>query len=171
MLDRRHPDHRPFRKVIPPQFGWDAQKAAAPWSSVEGPQMCFSTRVCGVLHHTIDRRGLHTTVEKVAAVKLDPTPKNRHELRSFLGLLHYYVKFIPNLATLLHPLNELLQTGNRVGLQIVSRHLIAAKERLSQAPILAYYDPSMPLWMASDTSAYDLGAVFCMCTQMKQRGQ
>ena len=36
-------------------------------------------------------------------------PTNIQELRSFLGLLNYYGKFIPNLATLIHPLNELLQ--------------------------------------------------------------
>ena len=62
------------------------------------------------LGHTIDKRGLHTTAEKVAAVKLASTPKNQRELHSFLGLVHYYGKFIPNLATLLHPLNELLKT-------------------------------------------------------------
>ena len=54
------------------------------------------------LGHTFDKRGLHTTAEKVAAVKLAPAPKNQRELRSFLGLVHYYDKFIPNL---LHPLN------------------------------------------------------------------
>ena len=45
------------------------------------------------------KRGLHTTAEKVAAVKLAPTPKNQRELRSFLGLVNYYGKFVPNLAS------------------------------------------------------------------------
>ena len=38
-------------------------------------------------------------------MQLVPTPKDQ---RSFLGLLHYYGKFMPDLAYL-HPLNALLQ--------------------------------------------------------------
>ncbi len=58
--------------------------------------------------HTVDQGGLHTTTQKVEAVKLAPTPKNQQKVRSFLELVHYYGNFIPNLSTLLHPLNELL---------------------------------------------------------------
>ena len=47
----------------------------------------------------------------VDAVRLAPAPKNQRELRSFLGLLHYYGKFVPNLATMIHPLNSLLKTN------------------------------------------------------------
>ena len=38
-----------------------------------------------------------------------PTPQNVQELRSFLGLINYYGKFIPNAATVLAPLNVLLR--------------------------------------------------------------
>ena len=55
------------------------------------------------LGHKITGEGLHTTTKKVDAVRLAPAPKNQSELRSFLGLLHYYGKFVPNLATLIHP--------------------------------------------------------------------
>ena len=52
---------------------------------------------------------------KVAAIANAPAPTNLQELRSFLGLLNYYGKFIPNLAaTILHPLNALLQV-NAIG--------------------------------------------------------
>ena len=82
-------------------------------------------------------------------------------LHSFLGLVHYYGKFIPNLATLLHPLNELLKTGNRWNWTPVCDHaFIAGKGSLSQAPIFAHCNPSVPRRMASDASAYSLGAVF-----------
>ena len=40
------------------------------------------------LGHQIDAQGLHTTA---------PIPKNVQELRSFLGLLNYYGRFIANL--------------------------------------------------------------------------
>ena len=60
------------------------------------------------LGHRIDATGLHTTTSKVEAVRLAPQPRNVQELRSFLG---YYGKFLPSLATLLHPLNTLLKAS------------------------------------------------------------
>ncbi len=50
-----------------------------------------------------------STDDKVKAITEAPTPKNLIELRSFLGLLNYYGRFISNLSTLIHPLNELLK--------------------------------------------------------------
>ena len=47
--------------------------------------------------------------EKTEAIVRAPAPKNVQELRSFLGLLNYYSKFIPDLATVLNPLNKLLK--------------------------------------------------------------
>jgi hypothetical protein len=61
------------------------------------------------LGHRIDAEGLHTTQGKLEAIINAPAPTNISELRSFLGLLNYYGKFVPNLSTLLHPLNQLLQ--------------------------------------------------------------
>ena len=54
------------------------------------------------LGHCIDSQGIHTTKKKLNAIIDAPTPRNVQQLRSFLGLLNYYAKFIPNLASLLH---------------------------------------------------------------------
>ena len=61
------------------------------------------------LGHHISKTGIHTTQEKTKVILDAPEPKNIQELRSFLGLLDYYAKFIPNLASLLYPLNQLLK--------------------------------------------------------------
>ena len=61
------------------------------------------------LGHKIDAEGLHVLPDKVEAIASAPKPQNIQELRSFLGLLNYYGKFIPNLSTTVHPLNCLLQ--------------------------------------------------------------
>ncbi|XP_040185819.1 uncharacterized protein K02A2.6-like [Rana temporaria] len=58
--------------------------------------------------HTVDRHGLHTTEEKVKALTHAPTPRNVTQLRSYLGLLNYYHRFLPNLAHQLYPLHRLL---------------------------------------------------------------
>ena len=61
------------------------------------------------LGHQIDSQGLHAMTDKLEAIQGTPEPENIQQLRSFLGLLNYYRMFIPNLASLLHPLNELLK--------------------------------------------------------------
>ena len=68
------------------------------------------------LGHRIDAEGIHATDDKIQAIVNAPVPKNVTELRSFLGLLNYYGRFIPNLASLLHSLNELLCPGYIVDL-------------------------------------------------------
>ena len=60
------------------------------------------------LVHKIDAEGLHPLPDKLQAVKAAPTPRNITELKSYLGLLTYYGKFLPNLSTKLQPLYQLL---------------------------------------------------------------
>ena len=50
------------------------------------------------LGYIIDKTGRHPTQEKVAAIREAPPPQNITELRSFLGMLTYYSKFLPNMS-------------------------------------------------------------------------
>lgn len=59
------------------------------------------------LGHQIDAEGLHPLPYKVAAVPEAPLPQDVAELKSYLGLLFYYNKFLPNLSTVVIPLNKL----------------------------------------------------------------
>jgi len=61
------------------------------------------------LGHKISAKGLQPTSEKVKAIHEAPAPKDVSQLKSFLGLLNYYCKFLPNLSTTLAPLYKLLQ--------------------------------------------------------------
>ena len=56
----------------------------------------------------VDRDGIHPSPRKVQAIQEVPVPENPTELKSFLGLVNYYRRFIPDMATLAHPLNYLL---------------------------------------------------------------
>ncbi len=51
------------------------------------------------LGHRIDQFGLHPIAEKVTAIQQAPEPRNVSELKAYLGLLTYYSKFLPNMAT------------------------------------------------------------------------
>ena len=60
------------------------------------------------LGHSISSEGLQPTREKIRAITDAPTPTTLAQLRSFLGLVNYYSKFLPQLATTLAPLYSLL---------------------------------------------------------------
>ena len=64
------------------------------------------------LGHIISREGLHTKETKVRAIVEAPEPTNVGELSSFLGMVNYYGKFLPDLASTLAPLYSLLQKSS-----------------------------------------------------------
>jgi len=52
------------------------------------------------LGHVIDQHGLHLTKEKVKAIREAPEPQNVCELRSFLGIINYYVKPVNKVSSI-----------------------------------------------------------------------
>ena len=108
----------------------------------------------------IDKHGLHASPEKVRAVLEAPKPRNIKELRAFLGMMNYYRKFIPNLATMLKPLTNLLQKNCRwLWRAAQARALKEAKQVLTSMPVLTHYNQASPVRLATDASAYGVGAV------------
>ena len=105
------------------------------------------------LGHVIDKDGLHPTQEKVCAIKEVPTPRNVEELRSFLGLVNYYSKFLPNLASKLSPLYVLLSKKQKWEWSTAQEKAFqTAKEALQADSLLIHYNPSKPLVLACDAS-------------------
>ena len=82
------------------------------------------------------------------------------ELCSFLGMLTYYSKFLPNLSAQLYPLYTLL--GNNVAWfwdVPQEEAFVQAKEALQSDSLLVHFDPNKPLVLACDASQYGIGAV------------
>ena len=112
------------------------------------------------LGHQISSDGIQPLPSKVAAIVKAPAPENLQQLRSFLGFINYYGKFIPNLATILQPLNSLLQAGKKWSWSgECARAFQEAKSQITSAQVLTHYDPALPIKLASDASAYGVGAV------------
>ena len=112
------------------------------------------------LGHVIDSVGLHPTQAKVKAIREAPTPKNVAELRSFLGLINYYGKFLPNLSATLAPLYKLLkQNTHWCWEQPQIAAFQEAKDALQSSTLLVHYDSTKPITLACDASPYGIGAV------------
>ena len=65
------------------------------------------------LGHKITADGLCPLADKGRAIKEAPSPKNVAELRSFLGMVNYYGKFMPDVSKVLSPLYKLLHIDTR----------------------------------------------------------
>ena len=103
----------------------------------------------------IDAQGLHATEEKLQAIVEARAPRDVSELQSFLGLLNYYRRYIPNLAATLYPLNQLLcKNVAWKWTAECNRAFQAAKSQLASSHVVVHYNP-----VAGDASAYGIGAV------------
>ena len=112
------------------------------------------------LGHVISAEGLKTSDSKVKAVSNAPVPTNVRELRSFLGLVNYYGKFLPDLATTLSPLYILLQRNKRWSWQKPQEEAFRhVKELLKSNRVLTHFNDSLPLVLSCDASPYGVGAV------------
>ena len=112
------------------------------------------------LGHQKDSSGVHTTTKRVEAILKALRPRDVQQLRSFLGLLHYYGKFMSNLSSLLHPLNQLLKSHSPwKWTQQCDKAFQQAKDKLVKAPVLTHYDPTKKLKLATNASAYGIGTV------------
>ena len=65
------------------------------------------------LGHIIDSKGIRPTDNKIEAITNAPAPVNIQQLRSYLGSLNYYHRFLPNLSSLLSPLHQPLRNDSR----------------------------------------------------------
>ncbi|XP_059220915.1 uncharacterized protein K02A2.6-like isoform X3 [Stomoxys calcitrans] len=89
-----------------------------------------------------------------------PRPKNVDEVRRFLGMVTYYSRFIPNMATITHPLRSLLEKGNKfVWSKQSEEAFIKLKQEILHERVLVPYDQSLPLILICDASPTGVAAV------------
>jgi len=77
-----------------------------------------------------------------------------------LGILNYYHRFLPDAATILEPLHQLLRKGSTWQWQKEQQEAFAkSKELLQSVELLVHFDPAKELVLATDASNYGEGAV------------
>lgn len=109
------------------------------------------------LAYVINKHGIHPLLEKIWAIKDVPHPQSVTELKSFLGLLTYYNRFMPNLPTVLFPLYRLLCRDVQWRWTKEEKKAFAkSKDLLTSDSVLVHFDPSV---LSCDASSYGIGAV------------
>ncbi|MCG8525033.1 MAG: hypothetical protein MI748_01545, partial [Opitutales bacterium] len=112
------------------------------------------------LGHTISGEGVKTDARKVKAILEMRSPGNVSELRTFLGLINYYRRFIPNLTTLAGPLYKLLKKNTTwKWSEEEELALNKLKEQVTVTPVLRLPDAEKAYTIMSDASDTGVGGV------------
>ena len=125
------------------------------------PEKCqFRMSELEFVGHTVSGRGISPTEARVKAVAEAEEPKNASEVRSFLGLVNFSAKFIPNLATKAEPLRRLTRKGTEFIWGTEQAEAFAQlKEDLAKSENLAGFDKDASTQVVTDASPVGLGAV------------
>jgi transposase InsO family protein len=124
-------------------------------------QKCqFALTEVEYLGFRISSKGIHPTVPKVQAIHSAKAPTCVSELRSFVGLVNYYSRFLPNLAHHMSPLYGLLKKD--VSWKWTEQEQGAfdkIKGLISHEATLCHYDQNSELVLSCDASSVGIGAV------------
>ena len=135
------------------------------------PSKCnFFKREISYLGHIVSEAGIATDPAKIEKVANWPVPESVNDVRSFLGFVGYYRKYIKGFSQIAKPLTDLLR-----GLESTSKKkskLLKVKWQQQEqqafdklktacvtAPVLGYADFSKPFILHTDSSLDGLGAV------------
>ena len=109
--------------------------------------------------HRIDKYGIHPTSDKVEAICNKPMPINVSQLRSLLGQINYYARFIPGLQGKCAPLHCLLQKGVKWEWTTNDSQIVSElNSKLSSNDTLVHFDVNKPLVLSCDACEYGVGA-------------
>lgn len=111
------------------------------------------------LGHLVSHRGVEPLPSKVEAIHQWPTPKTVRAVRSFLGLVEFYRRFIRGYASIAAPLVHITTLPEFAWTPSAQTAFDQLKQALSQAPVLTLPDFSLPFTIETDASGLGMGAV------------
>jgi hypothetical protein len=112
------------------------------------------------LGHVISKGGVSVDPSKVKDVLNWKAPENVSEIRSFLGMVRYYRRFIEGFSKIAKPMTRLLEKGSKfVWTPECQASFEDLKKRLTTAPILVMPNVQKSFSVYCDASHQGLGCV------------
>lgn len=105
------------------------------------------------------KHGVGPTGEKVKAIREAEAPTNVSKLRSFLGLVSFSSRLLPDFATTVEPLRKLTRQGAKWHWGKEENEAFESlKNQFSEASMMAFYDKDALTEVVTDASPVGLGA-------------
>lgn len=126
----------------------------------------FKAKAIQFLGHEFSSSGIKPLDKYIKIIETFRPPETIEEIQSFLGLINFVGKWIPNLSTLTEPIRQLLREKVHKNANITAfwqkdqeKAFEKLKYCLSKIPTLGYYDPKDRTQVMADASPVGLGAV------------
>ena len=134
------------------------------------PSKCrLATKEVKYLGHIVSKQGLKVNPENIDKIKNCQRPTNVKQVRSALGMMGYYRKFILGYAKIAQPLNDLLKKETKLEWTDQCESAFNnLKDRLTKAPILRFPQFDKEFTLSVDSSDYSIGFVLSQEHEGKQ---
>ena len=132
------------------------------------PSKCFfAYPEVNYLGVRVGRGHITPNEDKVGSIRNLALPRTKKQLRSFLGLISFYRKFVPKMAELTAPLSDMLTKSVTEPLEwssLSDKNFNTLKIFLCKPPILRLPDLEKTFCLRTDASNVGIGAVLCQYT-------
>lgn len=110
------------------------------------------------LGYTLTETGLQMDSSKVDPILKYPSPKNRKQLKSFLGCINYYNKFLEKYSETIQPLLRLTSKKNKfIWTEEDERIFNNIKQLFINTNTLHHPDPTRTFYLQTDASDFAIG--------------
>ena len=112
------------------------------------------------LGHIVSKSGIEPDPEKKKKISDLARPKDVKELKSFMGTINYYGRFVSEMHKLRGPLDKLLKKEVKWEWSKEQEDAFqSVKKVLSSNLLLTHFDPELEIIVTADASNYGVGAV------------
>jgi len=125
-----------------------------------GPKCKFLLTEFRCLGYIVSGKGINIDPEKAKSISEMPAPKSLKQLRSFLGIINFYRKFIEKLAYKAAPLYDLTGAG-KMSLwgPTHDQAFKDIKDLVLMAPTLHHFRDDLPVEVHTDACDYGVAAI------------
>jgi hypothetical protein len=107
----------------------------------------------------VNTMGVKIIKSKIEPLLLLPKPENTKMLKSFLGKVNYYNRFLQNMAIILKPLYECLRRDKFEWTESCDKSFKEIKKALANTTSLSHFDESSTIVLTCDSSDSGVAAV------------
>lgn len=113
------------------------------------------TEFCGA---EVSREGINLARNKLAPLFATKQPRNVKDVQSFMGAANWFRDFVESFSEIATPLTELTKKATSwQWTELEQSTVVLLLHRISTAPCLRYFDPSLPTTVFTDASLFGIG--------------